>query len=245
MIEDVAKQLAVCKNVLVLTGAGISADSGLPTYRGVGGLYNNKTEDGIPIEEAISGPMMISRPEICWKYLKQIHDACSTAKPNASHFALSSMASKCNMTILTQNIDGFHAAAGSKNVIEIHGNLQELYCTQCGEIQSISFADVTELPPLCCHCKHVVRPRVILYGESLPQDALQRLHTIMMQGVDAVIAVGTSSVFPYISIPMQMVARAGGLTVEINPQETDISYWASYKIRDRAAAILPQLAAML
>lgn len=67
----------------------------------------------------------------------------------------------------------------------------------------------------------------------------------MMQGVDAVIAVGTSSVFPYISIPMQMVARAGGLTVEINPQETDISYWASYKIRDRAAAILPQLAAML
>ena len=115
--------------VLFITGAGLSADSGLPTYRGLGGLYNGLTEEGIPIEAALSGSMLRQRPELCWRYLAQLGRACAAARPNAAHQAITDFG-VCHpgSWVLTQNIDGFHRQAGfpPKRLIEIHGQLEPL-----------------------------------------------------------------------------------------------------------------------
>src|SRR5262245_57977679 len=134
MLQKAVDILAGARRVLAITGAGISADSGLPTYRGIGGLYDStQTEDGIAIEEALSGEMMRSRPALCWKYIHQIESSCRGARPNAAHRALAALQDRYErFTVLTQNIDGFHRLAGSRDLIEIHGTVGELYCVRCG-----------------------------------------------------------------------------------------------------------------
>ncbi|MGB0211683.1 Sir2 family NAD-dependent protein deacetylase [Algiphilus sp.] len=132
-LQAAMADLQKARRVLVITGAGISADSGLPTYRGVGGLYDRDlTEEGIPIEEALSGGMMRTRPEITWKYIHQIESTSRGAGYNAGHKALADMEPHFErFTVLTQNVDGFHCDAGSTDVIEIHGNVHELHCISC------------------------------------------------------------------------------------------------------------------
>ena len=119
-IKKVSELLKDAKSILFITGAGISADSGLPTYRGMGGLYeNDATEDGIPIEMALAGETLRKKPEITWKYLSQIEKRCRAAKHNRAHEILAEMEERFDRVwILTQNIDGFHHAAGSKNVLD-------------------------------------------------------------------------------------------------------------------------------
>ena len=133
-IAKTAELIFDSDRILFITGAGISADSGLPTYRGVGGLYNDDlTEEGISIEEALGGDMMLKRPDITWKYLWQIGSACHKAVPNKAHEVISSIQTiKPDTWVLTQNIDGLHGAADNKNLIEIHGNAFLLHCTECG-----------------------------------------------------------------------------------------------------------------
>ena len=127
-IERIAQLLAQSRRVLFVTGAGISADSGLPTYRGVAGLYEDKeTEDGFPIEVALSGDVFALRPDITWKYLAQIERNCRGAKPNAAHRAIAELEKRLPFVqVFTQNVDGLHRTAGSRNLIEVHGNLAEL-----------------------------------------------------------------------------------------------------------------------
>ena len=133
VLADVAAHLAQANSVLFITGAGISADSGLPTYRGVGGLYNGEaTEEGLHIEEALSGDVFAIRPDITWKYLAQIEANCRGAQPNAAHFAIARLEEIIErVTVFTQNVDGLHRQAGSSDVIEIHGSLHDLQCTEC------------------------------------------------------------------------------------------------------------------
>ncbi|HWY23991.1 MAG TPA: Sir2 family NAD-dependent protein deacetylase, partial [Nevskia sp.] len=132
-LHALAAELRQARSVLVITGAGMSADSGLPTYRGVGGLYDSgPTDDGVAIEEALSGEMMRTRPELCWKYLGEIERACRGCQPNAGHRVLAELAPAYQLfTVLTQNVDGFHRMAGSRDLIEIHGNLHRLHCGFC------------------------------------------------------------------------------------------------------------------
>lgn len=134
-IERTGAALARAERILVITGAGLSADSGMPTYRGLGGLYNGRTVEGIPIEVAISGPMLQKDPALCWKYLAELGKACLNAQPNAGHEAIAELQRlKPQCWVLTQNIDGFHRRAGSppERLIEIHGQLAPLYCQSCG-----------------------------------------------------------------------------------------------------------------
>lgn len=231
------------RRVLAITGAGISADSGLPTYRGIGGLYDDAaTEDGIPIEEALSGQMMRTRPERCWKHIHQIESSCRGAQPNGGHVALARMEARFErLTVLTQNIDGFHRAAGSTDVIEIHGDVHELYCTGCGASRRVPDYAGLAIPPSCDRCGALVRPRVVLFGEMLPEAALQRLYRVFDEGVDAVLSIGTTSAFPYIAGPVVQAARAGLPTVEINPGATEVSPVVRYRLRERAAIVLPEL----
>lgn len=242
-LDQVVERLLAAQRVLFITGAGVSADSGLPTYRGIGGLYNDQhTDEGMPIETALSSEVMHRTPGITWKYLAQIEAACRAAKPNIAHEIIARLQQHRQVTVLTQNIDGFHRQAGSRDVIEIHGNLFELYCTQCGHEETVAnYAGLTRLPPPCPKCQHWLRPRVVLFNEMLPEPALGRLYTTLEEGYDLVFSVGTTSVFPYIAQPFLHARQIGALAVEINPAETQVSWHADIRWRSGAAAALSQL----
>ena len=229
---------------MAITGAGISADSGLPTYRGIGGLYSDgkETEDGMAIEEALSGHTMRTRPDICWKYIYQIESACRAAKQNAAHDALVALESKFeHFTVLTQNVDGLHRSAGTTNLIEIHGNIQDLFCTSCRHEKHVPHFEGMQIPPHCERCGSLVRPHVVLFGEMLPMRAVTQLYETINDGLDAVISIGTTSVFPYIAEPVLRAARTNATTIEINPSDTEVSDIVRYRLRDRAATVLPEL----
>lgn len=237
--RKVAAKLRLARRVLFVTGAGISADSGLPTYRGVGGLYNDQaTEEGLSIEDALSGECLAIRPEITWKYLAQVERNCHGVLPNAAHSAIAALEQDCDVVVLTQNIDGLHCKAGSSNVIEIHGTLEERYCVHCGRPAD---AGDSSVPPRCRHCGEIVRPRVVLFGEMLPETAIGRLHEELARGFDMVFVIGTTAVFPYIAEPVLRAVRVGIPTVEINPARTHLSGLVTYYIPMRAAMALPEI----
>ncbi len=247
-IQQVAQLISAADRLLFITGAGVSADSGLPTYRGVGGLYNRgETEDGVTIEEALSGPMMAARPGLTWKYLWQIGEACSGAKPNAAHRIMAELEStKPEVWVLTQNVDGLHRAAGSTNLVEVHGDMFQLYCTDCAKCYTAAdllhdFASKPVLPPLCQQCQGVIRPNVVLFEEALPVHVVQALGHLAFVDFDVVVAVGTTATFPYIREPLSRAQRAGRPIVEINPTRTGISNCFDYRIELGAAEAMERI----
>jgi NAD-dependent deacetylase len=190
--------------------------------------------------------MMRARPELCWKYLGEIEQACRDRQPNAGHQALAALAPRYRrFTVLTQNVDGFHRRAGSPDLIEIHGNLHRLHCSFCAYETEVADYRGLSLPPSCPYCAGLVRPRVVLFGEALPQRELERLYRVMEEGVDLVISIGTTSVFPYIAQPVIVAARRGVPTAEINPGSSEVSHLVKYRIRQGAAAALVELRDLL
>ncbi|UCV16098.1 NAD-dependent deacylase [Quatrionicoccus australiensis] len=242
-LADIALRLARAERVLFITGAGISADSGLPTYRGVGGLYNGEhTEDGLAIEDALSGEVFALRPDITWKYLAQIEENCRGALPNPAHLAIAELERRLDrVTVFTQNVDGLHRKAGSSDVIEIHGNLQELFCTACDFAETVDHLAGHEMPPRCPRCGSVLRPNVVLFGEALPEAAMERFLDALDAGFDMVFTIGTSGVFPYIAEPVAWAAQSGIPTVEINPLQTRLSPIVDYHLPLGAAVAMQAL----
>jgi NAD-dependent deacetylase len=245
VITRVAQAIVAAERILLITGAGLSADSGLPTYRGLGGLYNGHTAEGLPIEAALSGSMLQRDPALCWKYLAELGKACLGAQANAGHYAIAELQRrKPQCWLLTQNIDGYHRAAGSpmKRVIEIHGELAPLYCQSCGAVDSELVAHLDRpLPPKCRQCAGVLRPPVVLFEEMLPEQAVGTLYDEVHKGFEVVISIGTSASFPYIVEPLLRTRQAGGFTVEINPQRTDLSGRVDVHLQGRALDVLPKL----
>jgi NAD-dependent deacetylase len=242
-IAQISKLLKNCKSILFITGAGISADSGLPTYRGIGGLYNDKvTEDGISVEMALAGETLEKHPAVTWKYLAQIENNCRHAQFNRGHEVIAEMEKHFERVwVLTQNIDGFHHAAGSRNIIDIHGDLHKLACMNCGWRQEVSDYSGIDIPPKCPACAGIVRPEVVFFGEMLPIDKLAVLERELTRGFDIYFSIGTSSVFPYISQPIVAANHLGRPTIEINPEDTEISELVDIKLRMRAAEALDTL----
>lgn len=242
-IEAIVGVLHKCRSILFITGAGISADSGMPTYRGMGGLYDiDVTEEGLPIEEILSGSMLRSNPELTWKYLGQIAHAARGASYNRAHEVIAEMEQHFpRVWTLTQNIDGFHQSAGSQNLIEIHGNMRSLSCTKCGFREVIGDNTKVEIPPVCSKCRAIMRPDVVLFGEMLPEEALSRLHRELEIGFEAVFSIGTSSVFPYIQEPVVAASRFGVPTIEINPSETVLSQSVDYRLAMGAATAMDEI----
>ena len=240
IIESLAAELHPDARILFITGAGLSADSGLPTYRGIGGLYEREmTEEGVPIEEALSGAMFRKRPDLSWKYLAEIGRVAMAAEPNRGHHVIAEMESHFKaVIILTQNIDGYHRKAGSKNVIDIHGDMHRLICTRCSFACSTDDFEQMEIPPHCPTCGAFLRPDVVLFGEMLDAEKLDRLNTELTTGFDFVFSVGTSSLFPYIAFPVVQAHQLGWTTVEINPDVTQVSHLADYRLQSGAAETL-------
>lgn len=243
--EAATHALRGVEDILFITGAGLSADSGLPTYRGLGGLYDDReTEDAVPIEVALSGPMFVENPAVTWKYIRQIEAACRGAKPNRGHELIAALEQeRKRVWVLSQNVDGLHARAGSVNRIDIHGDLRELHCTRCAYERFVDdYQDLGEESqpgvPGCPECGSVVRPRVVLFGEMLPHRALRAYDTELGRGFGAVVSVGTTSLFPYIAQPVIEAARGGVPAIEINPTQTLVSDACSPVVRAGAAQAL-------
>ena len=239
-IDRAVEFLGAGGSVLFITGAGISADSGLPTYRGIGGLYDvNTTEEGMPIEEILSGRTLRTRPELTWKYLAEIGRAALGAKPNRGHEVIAEMEGHFERVwTLTQNVDGFHRQAGSNNVIDIHGDMHQLYCTACDFRRAVDQFTELSIPPRCPECEAILRPDVVLFGELLPPEKVELLYRELAAGFDLVFTIGTTSVFPYISEPVRIASQSGRPTVEINPGTSEVSDLVDVKLSLGAAAAL-------
>ena len=241
-LARVAEAIADAERIVFFTGAGISAESGLPTYRGVGGLYNEMTiDEGLPIEDVLSGDMFARSPQTTWKYIAEIERACRGAGANDAHRAIAALESHADVCVITQNVDGFHRDAGSSNVIELHGNLSELICTQCQHKVSVADYAGLEIPPLCDQCGGILRPTVVLFGEMLPERAVLRYEIELSRGFDVYFAIGTTAGFPYIYEPVAQAGRRGVTTIEINPDHTPLSSVVTYRFDAGARATLDSL----
>jgi NAD-dependent deacetylase len=230
----VRERLDGASSVCVLTGSGISAESGLPTFRGAGGLWKTHR-----VEELASPQGFAADPILVWTWYDERRAKHATVEPNAGHYALAELEPRFrDFTLVTQNVDSLHYRAGSRNVLELHGNLREARCNRCGARRRLE-PGVSLLPAIDHACGGMFRPDIVWFGESLPQDALSAAASAA-QRADVLIVVGTSGqVQPAASLAT--MAPRGALVVEINPEETPLSPYAHVRLRGKASEILPRL----
>ena len=228
-----------------ITGAGISSESGVRTYRGKGGIYDDPVE-GERTVEALSGPTFRRDPARTWRVIRDLLAQAWDAKPNPGHLALARIEARVErFSLLTQNVDGLHAAAGSRNVIDIHGDVRRLRCEVCGKRRTVHSPDDLAVLPVCA-CGAPLRPDVVLFGEMLPLDRVARLRRDFYDDVpDLVILAGTSALFPYVAEPVLLARATGKLTVEVNPEATELSDAVDYSLRGPGGELLPALAEAL
>ena len=239
-LKAVAALLRRARRVLFITGAGVSAESGVPTFRGATAAFpNGLTEEGIPFEEALSASMFQANPRLCWKYFALLEQSMRGKEPNAAHRAMAALqGAEREVWVATQNIDGLHQSAGSSRVLELHGNLRWVICTRCPHRRFHPTFEGLPPRPLCPECGAGLRPDVVLYEERLPEEALGRFETEQDRGFDLVFSVGTTSVFPYVTWPVARAARHGVPTVEINPDTTPISDLVQFRFAAAAGVTL-------
>jgi len=243
-VDRIVQAMSRARRLLFITGAGMSADSGLPTYRGRDGIYRAQqtTLHGLTIEQALSGPMLRARPEITWHYLLELEKTSRHAVPNRGHHVIAEMDGYFDAVwVLTQNVDGLHQRAGSRNVLDVHGSLHALECMRCGQQTTTRDYSNLTLPPRCSECEGPIRPQIVLFEEELPYDKFSRLWYEFGAGFDLIFSIGTSSMFEYIVEPVRVGRQMGITTVEINPEVTTISSEVDIKIGAGAATVLASI----
>ncbi|NPA75227.1 MAG: NAD-dependent deacylase [Euryarchaeota archaeon] len=221
------------KRVAALTGAGISAESGIPTFRGAGGLW-----EGYPVEKVATVEGFAEDPALVWRFYDERRVNMRNARPNLAHKILAELEKHYDMWVITQNIDGLHREAGSKNVIELHGNIWRVKCTLCDYHGENRETPLSEIPPKCPKCGALLRPDVVWFGE--PVNGVEKAFRIAKES-DVFFSIGTSAlVHPAASLPF--IAKDYGATVvEINPQRTPVSVIADFIIREKATVALDAL----
>jgi NAD-dependent deacetylase len=223
------------RSVAVLTGAGVSAESGVPTFRGEGGLWRSyRAED-------LATPRAFQRdPRLVWEWYDWRRSLIGACEPNAAHHTLARMETHFDeFTLITQNVDGLHRLAGSQDVVELHGNIWGMRCTRgCRTPWEDRTVPLPEIPPRCPDCGAPARPAVVWFGESLPGEALDAAYAAA-QRCQVMLVVGTSAVVqPAASLPLLALQR-GAYVVEFNPQPTPLSEAVDQAIREPAAVALP------
>jgi NAD-dependent deacetylase len=233
-VHELLERLRSAKSVFVLTGSGISAESGLPTFRGVGGLWRTHR-----VEELASPHGFAHDPRLVWTWYNERRAAHERAQPNAGHRALAAMEQRIgDFTLATQNVDSLHLRAGSSNVLELHGKLREARCTTCDERRPID-ASGLPLEEIEHACGGRWRPDIVWFGESLPA-ALWREAERAAARADVILVVGTSAVV-YPAAALATRYNANAYIAEINPETTAISDGVDCAIREPAAVALPLL----
>jgi NAD-dependent deacetylase len=228
--DKVLKKIKNAKTAFALTGAGSSAPSGIPTFRGDEGFWTDKTP--FDVEEFNKNPQKV------WEWHCEIREMIKQKAPNPSHFALANMQTIFrSFAVVTQNIDNLHQKAGSNRVIELHGNIYRNKCNDCGKI----FGEINSKKiPECDKCGGLIRPDVVWFGEPLPYDALIKARAYA-ESSELCFVVGTSGVVqPAASIPL-ISKEKGAFVIEINREKTVLSEYLDYSIFGDASVILPEL----
>ena len=220
----------------MLTGAGISAESGLPTFRDAQtGLWSKYKPEDLATPEAFQ-----RNPRLVWEWYAWRRECVAKVSPNAGHLALAEMESRVpHFTLITQNVDGLHQRAGTKRVIELHGNITR---TKCFEENAViqNWIDSGEVPPRCPHCGGRLRPDVVWFGEALPVNAFNEALEAS-QASDVFFSIGTSSVvYPAASLACEAL-QSGALVVEINPDKTPLTSEATFAFQTPSGRLLPLL----
>ena len=233
-LGDLRERLDAARSVTVLTGSGISAESGLPTFRGVGGLWRTHR-----VEELASPQGFARDPRLVWTWYNERRNAHKSVEPSPAHVALAAIEKRVpDFTLVTQNVDSLHVRAGSRNVLELHGNLREAKCTRCDARRP--FDDAFDIEALEHECGGMWRPDIVWFGESLPAEVLAAAFDAARRA-ELMLVVGTSGiVHPAASLATKRVTRA--YVVEINPEETALTAQVDQSIRARASDVLPGLA---
>ena len=234
--EKLLLKLNPADNVVVLTGAGMSAESGVSTFRGEDGIWKK-----FKPEELANFDAFIRNPDLVWEWYKHRKQVISTIQPNAGHYALAEMEHRHKrFTIITQNIDNLHRRAGSTSINELHGNIERNYCIGCGKYFPNGEILRQDHTPRCTSCNGLVRPDVVWFGESLPVDEWNA--SVEAAGrADVFFSIGTSAiVYPAASLPT-IAKKAGAYLVEINIERTDLSWQADEVLLGKSGKILPRI----
>ncbi|MBU1700758.1 MAG: NAD-dependent protein deacylase [Candidatus Eisenbacteria bacterium] len=244
---ELSREIRGLQSVGAITGAGVSKESGIPTYRGKGGLYDDP-EKGDQTVDALTATTLAVDPDRTWRVIAELARQSLTAKPNAAHHALVKIEKNVTRFILlTQNVDGLHQLAGTRNIIDIHGNTFDTVCLGCdtrGHLDRSTLTSITRTP-VCNSCGGHLRPDVVLFGEILPRDKVEQMRNFYINPPDLLVIAGTSALFPYILEPIFIARAAGKITVEINPEPTKLSDQVDYSLRGPAGVYLPALAEAL
>jgi NAD-dependent deacetylase len=224
----------------VLTGAGISAESGVATFRGKEGLWSK-----LKPEELANFDAFMRNPESVWEWYSYRKSIIQEVKPNAAHYALVQLAELVkDFTLITQNVDNLHFRAGSKNVLELHGNIERSYCIDCGKTVDHVEVSVHKKVPTCTSCGGLIRPDVVWFGEMLPEGIFEKASEAAAR-CELFLSIGTSAVvYPAAGLPAAAKAR-GAYVVEINVERTDISHSVHESLLGKAGDVLPQLLLMM
>ncbi|MGE0598271.1 MAG: NAD-dependent deacetylase [Dehalococcoidia bacterium] len=235
------------RHAVALTGAGLSAESGVPTYRGPDGVW---TKFGEPTIDGWG--LFCSDPEAWWKLSiehrvggSEFSEAIDRAVPNPGHYAMAELEHMGRLAhVITQNIDNLQNVAGSRHLTEIHGNRAKVRCMSCGQRYSLDLVSVDRLPPTCPECGGVQKNDVVMFGEPIPRDSLDECYRQALRA-DLFLTVGTSAVvYPAAEFPI-MAKRRGAPLIEINPHETELSPIADVTVRAPAGIALPALVELL
>lgn len=246
LIARAASILARARTLAVLTGAGVSKESGVPTFREAQtGLWARYDPQQLATRQAFRRD-----PELVWRWYQFRRGLVEAARPNPAHRALAELERLVRrVVVLTQNIDGFHQAAGSSDVVELHGAIGRSRCFAdcCGEPTLVEVAELPDrdaTPPRCPYCRDYLRPDVVWFGETLPQAALQRAWLVSAE-CDVMLVVGTSGVvYPAAALP-RIAREAGNAVVEVNPEPGGITPLADVFLQGPAGKVLPTLVEML
>ena len=237
MFESIELALKGAKKIVFVTGAGISQESGIPTFRGKDGLWRKYDAMQLATIDAF-----YENPKLVWEWYNERRNNIFKSQPNSGHKAIAELENYTDVIVLTQNIDGLHQKAGSSKVLELHGSIIRIKCSVCN-FNAESFSEFSNLPPLC-ECGNILRPDVVWFGEGLPQKVWQEA-IIHANTCDMMFIVGTSLVVsPANTLPMY-AKNNDSILVEINPDETIMTSDMDLSIRSPSAKVLPELVSIL
>lgn len=231
---DLKGRIKNAERIAVLTGAGISAESGIPTFRGADGLWKQFRA------EELATPQAFQRdPKLVWEWYDWRRQKCAQAVPNPGHLALAELERIApHFTLITQNVDGLHALAGSKHILELHGNIWRMRCVACEAMRESREPLGGELPH--CDCGALMRPDIVWFGEALPQQVLSEAFSCA-RSAEVFLSVGTSAwVMPACQLPV-VAKQSGAYVVEVNLEKTPISEMVDEAHHRKAGEILPSL----
>ena len=236
MLENLVEIIKKSKNCVVLTGAGISSESGVPTFRGKEGLWGKFRPEELATMEAF-----MANSQIVWEWYNWRRELMSKVKPNPGHYALVELAEFFDdYTLITQNVDGLHKMAGSEDILELHGNIYRNKCMNCNKIVDREMEIDPESIPLCIHCGGKIRPDVVWFGEMLSESIISEAFA-KSESADIFLSVGTSAiVHPAASLPVNS-KRFGATLVEINPEMTPLTDLADFYFEYPSGEFLPKL----